>query len=72
MQILMPAQVFLSKSDTGMEVESGNGDSAAQRYTLLARTGNEVQEVEGLASLGREAMKSALSVALSGVVQYAS
>ena len=71
-QIPMPAQVFLSKSNPHADAESGNGGSAAQRYTLLARTGNEVQEVEVLASLGREAMKSALSVALSGVVKYAS
>ena len=66
----VPTQVFLSKSDADAEAESGN--STAQRYTLLARTGNEVQEVEVLASLSREAMKSALSAALSGVIQYAS
>lgn len=67
----MPTQVFLSKSEPDAGAESGSGNGKAQRYTLLARSGNEVQEVEVLASLSREAMKSALSAALSGVIQYA-
>ena len=69
----MPAQVFLSKSERDAGAESGQslGNGTAQRFTLLARSGNEVQEVEVLSSLSREAMKSALSAALSGVIQYA-
>ncbi len=70
MHVPVPTQVFLSKSDSDAEAKSGNG--TAQKYTLLARSGNEVQEVEVLASLSREAMKSALSAALTGVIQYAS
>ena len=38
---------------------------------MLARAGNEVQEVDVQASLDREQMKSALSVALSSVIQAA-
>ena len=70
----MPTQVFLSKSDPNAEAETDDTDrnGTAKRYILLARSGNEVQEVEVLASLSREAMKSALSAALSGVIQYAS
>ena len=70
----MPMQVFLSKSDANAEAETDDtdGNGSAKRYILLARSGNEVQEVEVLANLSRDAMKSALSAALSGVIQYAS
>jgi hypothetical protein len=60
-------QVFLSKSDSGENV--GEGD--LRQYTVLARTGNEVQEMEVQASLDRGQMKSALSMALSNVIQAA-
>ena len=60
-------QVFLSKSDAGEDV----GEGELRQYTVLARAGNEVQELEVQASLDREQMKGALSVALNSVIQTA-
>lgn len=64
-------QVFISKSDPNTETLDADGALIVYSYTLLARAGNEVQEVEVQANLSRQQMKEALSVALSGVIPSA-
>ena len=47
------------------------GGAAVSKYVLLARAGNDVQELEVEGCLSREEMKSALSMALSQLTQLA-
>ena len=56
----------MAKSDP--DAEAANGEAGPKTYILLARAGNEVQEIEVQANLNRDQMKTVLSVALSGIV----
>lgn len=56
----------MAKSDP--DAEAADGEERPKAYVLLARAGNEVQEIEVQANLNRDKMKAALSVALSGII----
>ncbi len=60
------SQVFMAKSDP--DADTANGEEGPKTYILLARAGNEVQEIEVQANLNRDKMKTALSVALSSII----
>lgn len=55
----------MSKAQGEDEVAAA-GEDGLNRYTLLARVRNEVQEVRVGSALGREDMKQALALALAG------
>ena len=67
----MCAQVYLSKEAFNAEERQAVGGAAVSKYVLLARAGNDVQELEVEGCLSREEMKSALSMALSQLTQLA-
>jgi len=56
----------MAKSDP--DADTANGEEGPKTYILLARAGNEVQEIEVQANLNRDKMKTALSMALSGII----
>ena len=63
--------MYLSKEAFSAEGPQAVGGAEASVYVLLARAGNDVQELEVEGSLSREEMKSALSMALSQLTQLA-
>lgn len=67
------AQVYLSKEAFSAEGRQAVGEAraGASVYILLARAGNDVQELEVEGCLSWEEMKSALSIALSQLTQLA-
>ena len=54
--------MYLSKEAFSAEERQGVGGAEVSKYVLLARAGNDVQELEVEGCLSREEMKSALSM----------